>query len=122
MIPGVRGSEAELDRFEALVAVARDGFRRCDPAAIAAAATGSAELNQSRVPLERFDALRRLAEAAGALGVQVAHSGVVGGVLLDARDPGLDGKVAALAAGWQRLGGGAFELFGTASNEFVGRY
>lgn len=106
-------SEIELGRFEELVEILRDSFRRRDPAAIAGAATRSAILNQSRVPLERFGALLGLAGESGALGVQIAHSGVVGGVLLDRRDPELDGKIATLAAGWRRLGAGPFDLFDT---------
>ena len=109
------GADAELRRFAEILDIARDGFRRRDPAAIAGAATLSAALNQSRVALVRFEALRRLADECGALGVQVAHSGVVGGALLDARDPCLEDKVSALATGWRRLGHGTFDLFSTAA-------
>ena len=108
-------TDGEADRFEEIVGEAREGFSRRDPALIAAAATRSAILNQSRVPLARFDALHRLARDRGALGVQVAHSGVVGGVLLDPKDPELEGKIASLAAGWKRLDGGGFDLFSTAA-------
>ena len=106
-------SDTMLDRFERIVAAARQGFRRRDLAAIAAAATESARLNQRRVRLEWFEPLRRIAAEAGALGVQIAHSGVVGGVLLDPHDPGLERKIDALAAAWRRLGGGEFALFRT---------
>jgi uncharacterized protein involved in propanediol utilization len=106
-------SEAEIEEFEELVDIAREGFRRGELAAIAGAATRSAILNQSRVPLEHFEALRRLADEAGALGVQVSHSGVVGGVLLDGQDQQLEEKLAALTAGWLRLNLGPSELFTT---------
>lgn len=106
-------SEGEAHRFEEIVAQARQGFHGRDPAMIADAATQSAILNQSRVPLARFDALRSLARNCGALGVQVAHSGVVGGVLLDPKDPDLEDRIASLAAGWKRLDGGGFDLFST---------
>lgn len=107
-------SEEEADRFEEIVVMARTGFRRRDPALIAEAATRSAILNQSRVPLPRFAALESLAREAGALGVQVAHSGVVGGVLLDPEDSELEGKIALLVAGRKHLGG-SFDLFRTAA-------
>lgn len=106
-------SDMVLDRFEGIVAAARQGFRRRDMAAIATAATESAMLNQRRVRLEWFEPLRRIAAEAGALGVQIAHSGVVGGVLLDPRDPALARKIGALAKAWRRLGGGPLDLFRT---------
>jgi uncharacterized protein involved in propanediol utilization len=106
-------NEAELDRFARLVELARRAFRSRDAAAIAVAATQSARLNQSRVPLERFNLLLRIAADIGALGVQIAHSGVVGGVLLDPQDAALNRKIASLARAWQTHGDGRFELFRT---------
>ena len=113
-------SEAALDRFEQLVGFARQAFRRRDAAAVAAAATESARLNQSRVPLERFTALLEIATKVGALGVQIAHSGIIGGVLLDPRDPGLDRKLAGLQEAWRRLGDGRFDLFRTGPGDVAG--
>jgi len=113
-------TESEADRFEDIVGTAREGFARRDPALIAAAATRSAILNQSRVPLARFAALDGLARDTGALGVQVAHSGVVGGVLLDTKDPELEDKIASLAAGWKQLDGGGFDLFTTGAAFITG--
>lgn len=112
-LPANGYSGAELDRFESIVDAARRGFRHRDAAAIAAAATASAVLNQRRLPLPRFGKLLALAQAAGALGVQIAHSGVVGGVLLDPRNPALEAKVGELAARWRESGFGSFERFRT---------
>ena len=105
--------EEEADRFEEIVGQARSGFARRDPALIAEAATRSAILNQSRLTLPRFTALESLARDAGALGIQVAHSGTVGGVLLDPEDSEIEDRIALLAAGWKRLGGGGFDMFST---------
>lgn len=110
-LPAPAFSPAELGRFAAILDAARDGFRRRDLAAIAEAATRSAILNQARLPLARFESWRRLAKQAGALGVQIAHSGVVGGALFDPADPALDAKLATLAAAWRRLGYGELEIF-----------
>ncbi len=107
-------SDEEAEHFESIVSTAREGFSRRDPALIAAAASQSAALSQSRVPLARFATLERVAREAGALGVQVAHSGVVGGVLLDPEVSDLEYRIALLAAGWKRLDGGGFDLFSTA--------
>lgn len=104
---------AQLDRYERLFAEARMAFRRRDAAAVAALATESARLNQSRVRLERFDNLLNLADGVGALGVQISHSGVIGGLLLDPFQPVLNRQISAVIRGWQELGGGRFELFRT---------
>jgi uncharacterized protein involved in propanediol utilization len=106
-------SDEEAEHFEDIAATARQGFTRRDPAQIAIAATQSAILNQSRVPLARFSALESLARDSAALGMQVAHSGVVGGVLLNPEDPELVDKLTLLAAGWRRLIDEGFDLFRT---------
>lgn len=49
--------------------------RAGDAVALARVATESAALNQARLPHPAFDAVRRMAERLGALGVCVAHSG-----------------------------------------------
>jgi uncharacterized protein involved in propanediol utilization len=78
-------TRADLDAFEGLVARARAGFERRDAAAIAAVATESAAINQRFVPLRTFREIVALAGEVGALGVQIAHSGTVAGILFDAR-------------------------------------
>jgi len=75
---------AELDAFEVLVARARAAFERRDAAAIAVVATESATMNQRFVSLRGFREIVALADEFGALGVQIAHSGTVAGILFDA--------------------------------------
>lgn len=77
-------TDAELEAFEGLVARARAGFERRDAAAIAAVATESAAINQRFVPLRGFREIVAIAGEVGALGVQIAHSGTVAGILFDA--------------------------------------
>ena len=96
-VPAYTGSE--LAAFEDMIARAREAFGRRDAgalASLAAIATQSAALNQRFLPLRNFERIRRLAEESGALGVQISHSGTVGGLLFE---PGLDqtleGRVAA---------------------------
>ena len=112
-LPPLSYSEAELDEFETLVAMLREGFRERDPVTIAQVATRSAELNQAHLPLPGFDTVRHLAEDAGALGVQISHSGVVGGILLDGGDSALDDKLASLRSSLRDLTAGPFDLFRT---------
>ena len=95
-------SDRDLEDFQAILGQAREGFRTRDPAKVASAATRSAMLNQRRLPLPRFDAFLALAEAVGALGVQIAHSGIYAGLLFDAADPDLDSKRSDLTARTRR--------------------
>ncbi|MCL4424033.1 MAG: GHMP kinase [Firmicutes bacterium] len=63
----------------------RDGLQRKDPLAIGAGATLSALANQTMLPKEGLEVILQLSKEVGALGVNVAHSGSVFGLLLDPR-------------------------------------
>jgi uncharacterized protein involved in propanediol utilization len=81
----------ELTAFEHLVTRARAAFGQRDSgalASLAAIATESATLNQRLLPLRNFEQICRLAGEFGALGLQIAHSGTIGGLLFE---PGLVG-------------------------------
>ena len=76
-------TSAERAVFESMVAQAREACGRRDAASLAAIATESAMLNQRFLPLRNFAALRGLAAEFGALGLQISHSGTIGGLLFD---------------------------------------
>ena len=79
-------TSADLTAFETMVARAREAFGRRDAGAraiLAAIATESATLNQRFLRLRNFAALRRLVDESGALGLQISHSGTIGGLLFD---------------------------------------
>ena len=84
-LPPPRYTDAELDAFEGLVARSRAAFERRDAAAIAVVATESATMNQRFVSLRGFREIVALADEVGALGVQIAHSGTVAGILFNVR-------------------------------------
>ena len=90
-LPPPRYTDAELEAFEGLVARSRAAFERRDAAAIAVVATESATMNQRFVALRGFCEIVALAEEFGALGVQIAHSGTVAGILFDASTTGAQG-------------------------------
>ena len=95
-LPPPQYAEAELEAFEGLVARARAAFERRDAAAIAVVATESATLNQRFLPLRCFREIVALASEFRALGVQIAHSGTVAGILFDVRTtPALTSEVIA---------------------------
>jgi uncharacterized protein involved in propanediol utilization len=83
-LPPPQYTDAELEVFDGLVARARAAFEQRDVAGIATVATESATLNQRLVALRGFREIVALAGEFGALGVQIAHSGTVAGILFDA--------------------------------------
>lgn len=71
--------------YTELLRSARAAFRARDAVAVAAVATRSADLHQHIAPTRSYRALRAVSAASGALGLQIAHSGTVAGVLFDPR-------------------------------------
>src|SRR5690606_41760601 len=67
----------------------RDG----DWAAVGQVCTDSSVRSQRVLPKAELDTLREIADEAGAVGVQVAHSGNVAGLLFDATHPELARQV-----------------------------
>lgn len=82
-----RYSPGELDQFDELRVMTREAIAAQDPAMLGAVATASTRINQSRLPIPHLDSVCAVANKAGALGVHTAHSGSVGGLLFDHRDP-----------------------------------
>jgi uncharacterized protein involved in propanediol utilization len=56
--------------------------------------SASARISQRHLPKRDFAQIERLAEMLGAVGVQVAHSGTVAGLVFDARDSRTPRRVA----------------------------
>lgn len=86
--PPAEHGPAELAAFRVLLGLFRRGLETRSVPLLARVAEGSALINQRHLPTRGFAALRRIAEQSGGLGVQVAHSGTVAGVLFDPRAPG----------------------------------
>lgn len=82
--------DADLDEFMMLRSQLRVALRQGDLRAIGAVATASAEINQRHLPVPAFTELKDLAQACGAAGLQVAHSGDVAGFIFDTA-PRMDG-------------------------------
>ncbi|RWC82883.1 hypothetical protein EN858_29700 [Mesorhizobium sp. M4B.F.Ca.ET.215.01.1.1] len=80
-----RGEISAGDRAEyhQLLERARIAIPQGDAATIGRIATASALLHQERVPKEHLNSMLKASEATGALGVIVAHSGTMVGILLD---------------------------------------
>ncbi|MEU6298720.1 GHMP family kinase ATP-binding protein [Streptomyces erythrochromogenes] len=86
-LPRARYNPDEIGRFDELRGLLRRAARTGDLAAIGRVATESARINQRFLPVPRFDDILGVARSTGTVGLQVAHSGSIGGFLFDPADP-----------------------------------
>ncbi|MFL6122872.1 kinase [Actinophytocola sp.] len=100
--PITTGERREYARLLDLLAVA---LACGDLATVGRVATRSAELNQARCPKRYLDRLRELCRQVGGLGVVVAHSGTVLGILISNDDPDHAGKLADATTACHELAG-----------------
>ncbi|MER8656209.1 hypothetical protein [Mesorhizobium sp. M0847] len=70
-------------KYHELLDRARKAISRGDTATIGRIATASSLLHQERAPKKHLDSMLNASEATDALGVIVAHSGTMSGILLD---------------------------------------
>ena len=83
-IPPFEYGDDELQAFEKLRDDLRWALESGDTKLLGRVATASALINQRYLPKRELDSLIALSEDVGAVGVQVAHSGTVSGVIFDA--------------------------------------
>ncbi len=91
-LPSTRYSSEEVRRFAELRTVLRRAVLTKDVGLLGEVATASARINQHRLPIPRFERLLSIAEEAGAVGVQTAHSGDIAGLLFDRDDLAVDSR------------------------------
>lgn len=96
-LPRARYDSQEIEQFRVLRGLASHAIRHQDPRVVGLVATASARISQHHLTKPRFEAVLNLAEAHGACGVQVAHSGTLMGVLFDADERGVAARAAVLA-------------------------
>ncbi|MCC8250841.1 GHMP family kinase ATP-binding protein [Saccharothrix luteola] len=95
---------AERREYGVLLDDVGSALARGDLAAVGRVATRSAELNQRRCHKRLLDPLIAISRDADALGVAVAHSGTMVGVLVSRTDPDHDAKVDDIRAACRELG------------------
>ncbi|GHF69397.1 hypothetical protein GCM10010218_58530 [Streptomyces mashuensis] len=88
-----RYSAWEIEAFRTLRVMLRRAVRDQDPELLGRVSTTSARLNQRHLPVRDFDRLEALARQAGAVGLQVAHSGDVAGLLFHPDAPDAQGRL-----------------------------
>ncbi|HET7229037.1 MAG TPA: hypothetical protein VFJ16_03510 [Longimicrobium sp.] len=102
-LPPCGYSAWEVEAFQPILGLLRRAVEQRDPELLGRAASASARINQRHRPKRHMPELLRTAREAGALGVQVAHSGTVAGLLFE---PGAasSGRVEQARATLERLG------------------
>lgn len=93
----------EIEAFQPLLGLLCCAVEKQDPRLLGRVATASTVITQRHRPKRSMPEVLRLAREVGAVGVQVAHSGTVAGLLFDpADDPA--GRIDHARAGLRRLG------------------
>ncbi|MFK0218366.1 GHMP kinase [Streptomyces vinaceus] len=92
-LPATDPDEEEVRAFERLRTLLRRAVATADAGLLGEVATASARLGQRRLRHPEFEALTAVSRRVGAVGVQIAHSGAVAGVLFDPAAPGLRRRV-----------------------------
>ncbi len=82
MFPPARYTWWEIEAFRPLLGLLRRAVRYRDVRLLGYVATASARINQRHLPKPQFDELERITDACGGVGLQVAHSGSIAGILL----------------------------------------
>lgn len=109
----------EIEAFRPLLGLLRRALHDQDAKLLGRVASASARINQCHLPKPRFDRLERLAEAVGAVGLQVAHSGSVIGVLFEIDSPEVEERIEEARARASEIGFGSPWRFTTRGDELL---
>lgn len=83
----------EIEAFRPLVGLFRRAVQLQSAQLLGQVATASAEINQRFLPKPHFERLRNIGRSAGAVGIQVAHTGTVVGLLFDPQDEAKEARI-----------------------------
>ena len=106
-----RYDSEEIELFRTLRGLVSYSVRRKDPRMLGRAATISAQISQRHFPKPHWREVLQLAAEHRAVGVQVAHSGTLLGILLDPEMPGATAAAAGLARLLKREGFKSLQTF-----------
>jgi len=102
-LPPCSYSTWEIEAFRAILGMLRRAVEHQDPILLGRVASASAQINQRHRPKRFMPQLLQIAKDTGAVGLQVAHSGTVAGLLFaPGRDAG--GRLDEAQAWLRRLG------------------
>lgn len=103
-LPPARYDRVEIQQFRVLRALIAYAIRYQDPNCLGRASTASALLSQRQLPKRHLERVIKIAEEAGACGIQVAHSGSLLGILFDHTGNKLRRRAESAAESVQRCG------------------
>jgi uncharacterized protein involved in propanediol utilization len=117
LMPPAEYSWWEVEAFRPLRGLLRRALFAQDPRLVGKVASASARINQRYLPKPRLDDLELLVERMGGVGLQVAHSGCVVGLLFDSLVDAREERLAAAGAKVRELGFDPFAQFQTREPE-----
>jgi len=82
-LPPATYTVKEIKSFQMLRALMRRAIKDGSPALVGRVASSSARINNHHLEKKHFNKLERLVEVVGAVGIQVAHSGTIAGMIFD---------------------------------------
>jgi uncharacterized protein involved in propanediol utilization len=85
--PPARYSWWEIEAFRPMVGLLRRAVHLRSPQLLGQVSSASATINQQYLPKPYFQNLKEISEEVGAVGLQVAHTGTIAGLLFDPADP-----------------------------------
>jgi uncharacterized protein involved in propanediol utilization len=88
-----RYSSFEIGAFRPLIGLLRLGIETQNPQLIGQVASASANINQRILPKPHFNQLKQIVKKVESLGLEVAHSGTVVGLLFDPGDSRTESKI-----------------------------
>lgn len=119
--PAASYTREEVATFGVLRAALRRAVATGDASLLGRVATASARINQRYLPKPDLDFLLELCESECGVGVQVAHSGTVVGILFDAATPDLAEHLDRCAVRIHAAGLGVTGVFGSDATAAVRR-
>jgi len=115
-------SQWEIEAFRPLLGLLRRALHTQDARLLGRVASASARINQRHLPKPCFERLERLGEELGAVGLQVAHSGSVIGILFDGASPDREEQIEEARARVAEMGFGSLWRFTTRGDELLPQF
>ncbi|MEU1044158.1 GHMP kinase [Streptomyces sp. NPDC005897] len=103
-LPAAPQHDDDLAAYAHLRGMLRRAVTTADTALLGRVSTASARLRQRVLRHREFPTLTAVADSTGAVGVQIAHSGNVAGLLFDPRAPGLHRRLRRCTRALERAG------------------
>jgi len=118
--PPARYDWWEIEAFRPLIGLLRQAIQKQSLPLIGKIASASARMHQRHLPKPYFDKIERLCEEVGALGVQIAHSGTIVGILFDGDDSDLEKRLCHGEVKLSEIGFDSTWRYNTGDSSWVG--